>query len=74
MTDEKLRVLEIIGDHCVYSYFSFVCFLYCHSLVVSLICHLYQAKRRNALLVMGTIMLDHKMEDMLYHVRIKEDL
>ena len=62
-----LQVLEIIDDHCVCPSFFFVCFLYCHSLVVSLICHLYQPKSRNALLVMGTIMLDHKMGGMLDH-------
>ena len=67
-------MLEIIGDHCVYPSFAFVCFLYCHSLVVSLICHLYQAKRRNALQVMGTIMLNHKMGGMIYHDLIEEDL
>ena len=66
-----LQVLEIIGDHCVYPSFSFVYFLYCHSLVVSLICHLYQPKSRNALLVMGTIMLDHKMGGMLDHNLVK---
>ena len=69
-----LQVLEIIGDHCVYPLFSFLCFLYCHSLVVSLICHLYQAKWRNVLLVMGMIMLDHKIRGMLDDDLIEKDL
>ena len=42
-------VLEITGDHCAHPSFFFVRFIYCHSVVVSLICHFYNAKRRNEL-------------------------
>ena len=42
-------VVEITGNHCAHPPFSFVLFLSCYSLVVSLIYHFYKAKRRNPL-------------------------